>query len=54
MGARDQWFADSPVGESGFEPLVPLTNDAGERYGAARLALLQSNSVAGDAEQSAR
>jgi hypothetical protein len=32
--ARDRRFADSPVEESGFEPLVPLTlnqANAGER-----------------------
>jgi hypothetical protein len=24
---RDRWFADSPLEESGFEPLVPLATE---------------------------
>jgi hypothetical protein len=29
---RDREFADSPLEESGFEPLVPLTPKKRERY----------------------
>jgi hypothetical protein len=29
----DRWFADSPLEESGFEPLVPLLNRHNRRTG---------------------